>query len=443
VPTDLSEQILRKQMYFRKLLSDSAITINISNMIRVAPLFASDVWLDVTAMDTAVIGLGLISAITPSELEPLNVSFDYRLAEPHEMEQGIWFVFEPVRFRDLYAFLTDLQEYVIANFQEQFQQEVINKLYQKALYGITPYGRGLYDPPVAREFARSTLHRLRLLRRTDKSYFDALDNSVDRAGIAEPVRDLEFNRLFLVASAQVNAFVLGLSVLGRSTLTKTEDGWGVVPTKDSFGGTHDVRFRTLDHLQLGFILDITPLGYGFLLPKESVYRMPTPRENPPIINVITEKARKISRSVGVTPWAYANYNRPEEMIDHHRSERTAQYDLLMAQRGFLEDWVEKRIPPDEANPVRIRQYKNAVLQLVSWKAKAHAWGYDGFEAMDAVQFEIWWYENWRRQGLNLSTLIRLYGEIESWLQPLRRRKLDLGRKVRETRKRLASLSRVL
>jgi hypothetical protein len=430
-------------MYFKKLLSDDALMVNISNMIRVAPLFASDVWLDVTAMDTAVIGLGLVSAITPSELEPLNVSFDYRLAEPHEMEQGIWFVFEPVRFRDLYAFLTDLQEYVIANFQEQFQQEVIKKLYQKALYGITPYGRGLYDPPVAREFVRSTLHRLRLLRGTDKSYFDALDNSVARAGIAEPVRDLEFNRLFLVASAQVNAFVLGLSVLGRSTLTRTEDGWGVVPTKDSFGGIHDVRFRTLDHLQLGFILDITPLGYGFLLPEESMYRMPTPRENPPIINVITEKARKISRSVGITPWAYANYNRPEEMIDHHRSERTAQYDLLMAQRRFLEDWVEKRIPPDEANPVRIRQYKNAVLQLVSWKAKAHAWGYDGFEAMDDVQFEIWWYENWRRQGLNLSTLIRLYGEIESWLRPLRQRKLDLGRKVRETRKRLALLSRVL
>jgi hypothetical protein len=440
VPTDLSEQILRKQMYFRKTLSDSAISVNITNTLSVAPLFASDVWLDVTSMDTAVVGLGLLNALPPVELEPLTVSFDYRLADPAEMEQGIWFVFEPVDFGRLYAFMTDLQEYVIANFKEQFQPEIILRLYPKALYGITPYGRGFYDPPVAREFLRSTFHRLRLLRRTDKSYLDTLQNVTEKAEIAGVARDVQYNRLFLVSSAQVHAFVLGLSVLGRSTLTKTEGEWGVVPTRTSDGKVYDVRFRTLDHLQLGFILGVTPLGYGFLLPKESVYRMPTPRENPPIVNVITEKARKVSRSIGFTAWAYANYNKPEEMTDYHRSERTSQYDLLMAQREFLEDWVEKRIPPDEANPVRVRQYKNAVLQLISWKAKAHAWGYDGFEAMDEAQFKAWWLDNWKSQGLRESTLLQLYEGIKPWLRTLRERKLDIGRKVRETRKRLAMFS---
>jgi hypothetical protein len=443
VPVRLSDQALKKRMYFQKTLSDPAISVNITNTLSVAPLFASDVWLDVTAMDASVVGLGLLNAITPVELEPLTVSYDYKLADPEEMEQGIWFVFESVDFGRLYAFLTDLQEYVIANFKEEFQPEVIQKLYPKALYGITPYGRGFYDPPVAREFLRSTLHRLRLLRRTDRSYLDTLENVTEKAEIAGVAKDIQYNRLFLVASAQVHAFVLGLSVLGRSTLTRTEDGWGVVPVRTSDGKEYDVRFRTLDHLQLGFILGVTPLGYGFLLPKESVYRMPTPRENPPIIDVITEKARKISRSVGVTPWAYANYNKPEEMIDYHRSERTAQYDLLMAQRAFLEDWVEKRVPPDEANPVRIRQYKNAVLQLVSWKAKAHAWGFDGFEAMDEAQFKAWWLDNWKQQGLRERTLLDLYEGIKPWLRTLRERKLDIGRRVRETRKRLALLTKAL
>jgi hypothetical protein len=443
VPVRPSEQALKKQLYFLKTLSDPAIMENINNTLRVAPLFASDVWLDVTAMDTAVVGLGLLSAITPVELEPLTVSFDSRLATHSEMEQGIWFVFEPVNFGQLYAFLTDLQEYVIANFKEQFQPEVISKLYPKALYGITPYGRGFYDPPVAREFLRSTLHRLRLLRKTDKSYLDTLQNITEKAEIVGVAKDIEYNRLFLVSSAQVYAFVLGLSVLGRSTLTKTEGKWGVVPTRTSDGKVHDVRFRTLDHLQLGFILGVTPLGYGFLLPEESVYKLPTPRENPPIIDVITEKARKASRSVGVTAWAYANYNRPEEMTDYHRSERTAQYDLLMTDRAFVEGWVEKRVPPDEANPVRVRQYKNAVLQLISWKAKAHAWGFGGFEAMDEAQFKAWWLDNWKQQGLRESTLLQLYEGIRPWLRTLRERKLDIGKKVRETRKRLALLSQAL
>jgi len=52
----------------------------------------------------------------------------------------------------------------------------------------------------------------------------------------------------------------------------------------------DVKFRTLDHLQLGFILGVTPLGYGLLLPRESIYQLPGGKENPPIIDVITRQS---------------------------------------------------------------------------------------------------------------------------------------------------------
>jgi hypothetical protein len=424
-------------MYFKKLLSDDALMVNLSNMIRMHHLLASDIWLDITAMDTAVVGLGLLNAITPVELEPLTVLYEFESATIDEMLQGIWFRFEAVDFSGLYSFLNSLLEFRLANFKDWFLPFFLGK----ARYGFAIYGKDRYDPPVAREFLRSTLHRLRLLRRTDRSYMDTLKNVSEKVEITDVAKDVEFNLLYLLASAQANAFVLGLSVLGRSPLSRTENGWAVVPTKTSDGNVYDVKFRTLDHLQYGFILGVSYLGYGVLMPEESAYKMPNPRTNPPTLDLIVEKARRITRNLGVTPFAYANYNRPEEMADYHKSERAAQYHLLMAQREFLEDWVEKRVPPDEANPVRLRQYKNAVLQLISWKAKAHAWGFGGFEAMDEEQFKAWWLDNWKSQGLRESTLLQLYEGIKPWLQTLRRRKLDIGRRVRETRKRLALLSR--
>jgi hypothetical protein len=439
VPTDLSEQILRKQMYFKKLLSDDALMVNLSNMIRMHPLLASDIWLDITAMDWATLGPIFYFSIVPVEIEPLTVLYEFEPATIDEMLQGIWFKFEAVDFGRLYSFLNDLLEFLLANFKDWF----LAFLRGKARYGFAIYGKDRYDPPVATEFLRSTFHRLRLLRRTDRSYTDTLKNASEKAGIIDVAKDIEFNLLYLLASAQANAFVLGLSVLGRSPLTRTENGWAVVPTKTSDGNVYDIKFRTLDHLQYGFILGVSYLGYGVLMPEESAYKMPDPRTNPPILDLIVEKARKITRNLGVTPFAYANYNKPAEMADYHKSERTAQYDLLMAQREFLEDWVEKRVPPDEANPVRLRQYKNAVLQLISWKAKAHAWGFGGFEAMDEERFKAWWIDNWKSQGLRESTLLDLYEGIKPWLRTLRERKLDIGGRVRETRKRLASLSRVL
>jgi len=80
---------------------------------------------------------------------------------------------------------------------------------------------------VGREFLRSTFYRLRLLRETDKSYLDAMDNASQKAGIMSIAKDHIFNREFLIASAQEYAFVLGLAVLGRSRLTQTQNGVGV------------------------------------------------------------------------------------------------------------------------------------------------------------------------------------------------------------------------
>jgi hypothetical protein len=125
------------------------------------------------------------------------------------------------------------------------------------------------------------------------------------------------------------------------------------------------------------------------------------------------------------------------MIDYHKSDKANQYDLLQSQRRFIENWVYARIPSDEANPTRIRHYQNAVLQAVCWRAKRHAWGFDSWKYMTEDQFKEWWLNYWSTQGLSKDTLNNLYEGMSPWLKNIRENKLYLGKKVQETRKRLA------
>ena len=188
---------------------------------------------------------------------------------------------------------------------------------------------------------------------------------------------------------------------------------------------------------MGFILGLTPLGYGLLMPDESIYALKDGNKNPSIIQVLVDKILGIVNRVTSTVWAYGNYNKVEEMRNYHKSDRTAQYDSLQTQRRMIESWVEARIPPEESNPVRIRQYQNAVLQLVCWKAKRHKWGFKAWESMSDDDFKKWWLDHWSTQGLNRQVLEKLHEGAKRWTSDIRQTKLRLGIKVKKERLRRA------
>ncbi|RLC63535.1 MAG: hypothetical protein DRI48_08360 [Chloroflexi bacterium] len=426
-----------KAKYHQKTVSDSAITNTYIRLLDGEPLFAEYVWMQLSVFDLSELGLGLLYNILPVDFEPYSIDYTFETPTVDETLQGIWAKFKPVDFSKLYTWMTDFREYIIENFKEEFQPDLLLMTAEKAIYGVTPYARGIYDPVLAREFVRATFHKLRLLRTPDTSWKSMLQQIADFLEMIGVTDDNVFNRIMMLFSAQTQSFVLGLGILGRSRLSEMEGDYAKVPFLDAQGYIHDLKFRTLDHLQLGFILGVTPLGYGLLLPKNSIYKLVNEKENPPIIKVLTEKISGIIQRLTMSTWAYSNYNRPEEMLDYHKSEKANQYDLLQAQRRFIENWVYARIPPDEANPVRIRQYQNAVLQCVCWRAKRHRWGFKSWESMTEDQFKEWWLNYWESQGLSRETLNNLYGGMSLWLESVRKSKLNLGKKVQQVRKRLA------
>jgi hypothetical protein len=432
-----SEQWLKKQKFHEKTLSDDAIYNMYLRCLDLSPLFASYAWLQISAFDLTELGLGLLCNILHIDFEPYAIDFTYVTPTIDEVLQGIWAKFEPVKFEIPYPELADLKKFKDVNVKPEYVEDLKETEPEKGRYDITRIGKGYCDPQVQREFLRATSERLRLLRTPDISYRKVLEQTITQLGMVEATEDILYNRLMGVMSGQTNAFVLGLSVLGKSTLSEVENGLAKVPFINAKGEVGTMKFSTLDHLQIGFILGLTPLGFGVLLPKNTIYVMPDGYKNPPFLDIMVKKIKGMKDRLTLTPWAYGNYNKPEEMRDYHKSERTNQYNLLQTQRRMIEDWTAKQIPSEEANNVRIRQYQSAVLQAVGWRAKRHKWGYKAWEAMTEEQFKQWWKQHWKGQGLNEETLESLYTRMEVWLKQIREEKVSLGEKVKQTRLKLA------
>lgn len=426
-----------KKKFWAKVLSQDAISITFQRSLDLQKVFADYIWLQVSAFDLSQLGLGLANNIAPVDMHPLSIDYKAELALVNETLQGIWMNFTPVDYGELYPWMKDLRTFIEENISEEFKAKMKVGIGVKGFYGITPYERSIYDPVIAREFLRATAHRLRLMKTSDKLYAFIIDKLKDYLEMTGATTDIIYNKIMLLMTAQTQTFILGLSLLGKSKLTHVEDGLTQVTYEDAKGNLVTAKIGNLDHIQFGFILGISPLGYGFLLPQKSIYKLPEGKKNPPIVNVIWNKIQGMKNRLVYLAWAFANYNRPDEMQDYHASERTQTYMEWHYLRRQIEDWTLKQLGDEARDPMRIRQYQNAMLMLISWQAKRHKWGYNLFQKMTEEQFFYWWVEYWKSQGLNEAMLKALYEGFKIWLKTIREKKLYLGMKTQLSRRRLA------
>jgi hypothetical protein len=430
-----------KAKYHEKTASDDAIYVTWLRMLDVVDLFAEYVWLQIPLFDLSQLGLGLLLSILPYEFKPFSIDFTYSAPDMDELMQGIWANFNKVIYELEYKWSVNVEEFVKTFFSPEYWTYFTSVMGRKAKYGIAKFTGYIYDPVLAREFITETFHRLRLLRTPDASWKTVIEQIGAHFDVDDVLVREVYNRLMLLASAQTNSFCLGLSPLGKGTLNGGRDAEGnsysTVPFVDYNGNYHEVKYYTLDQLQFGFILGVTPLGYGVLLPNKSTYQMEDGKKNPQIVRIVDNKARGAINRLTLSTWAYPNYNKPEEMTNYHKSEKTAQYDYLQKQRKVVEDLVYNTLPTSVGSKVFVRQYQNAVLQAIAWKAKRHKWGFDPYKATTEEQFKSWWLEHWKAQGLDESILNSLYSAMEKWITRLRDDKVSIGDKVKSTRRRMA------
>lgn len=429
-----------KRKYWTKTLTPDAILITWQRSIDVRNVFARITWLQVSAFDLSQLGIGLLNNIAPADMEPYNIERKAELPELSFMLQGIWMLFEPVDITEIYPWTASITDFIKENVTEEYQPQLLIGIGEKAYYDKTLYGYSLYDPVVAREFLRATAHRFRAMKTSDKVFNFIIQQMRDYLEMTECTSDVIYNRIMIMMAAQSQTFLLGFSILGISKLTHVENGTAEIQFEDARGNLRTAKISSLDQMQFGMILGIAPLGYGVLLPKKSIYKLPEGKKNPPVIEALFQKIKGLTYKLGNLCFAYGNYNKPEEMTDFFRSQRTCAYGAWHALRRDIENWILNKIKDVETNPILIRQYQNAILQYISWKAKRHKWGYKLFEKMSETQFYYWWLQYWESQGLKRATLQALYEGCEIWIQAIRERKIDLWKQIQQTRKQLALLT---
>jgi len=424
-----NKSFIIKHKYHAKTLSDNAIYLTWQRLLDISPLYAENVWLQLLPFDLAELGFSLQFVILPRDFEPLNLNFEVSLPSYEILNKGINMEFEKVDFSDIYSYLKNFEEYKPTNFLPEYQPQ----LPQKAIYGQSLYDFSFYDPVISREYIRATLERIRTDKTLNLSVKKAYKTVSENFDISLEVVKHIYNRLMLIFSAQINSFVIGLSVLGKSILSEIEGGLAKVPFVDYDDKIMDVKFKTLEHLQFGFLLGITPLGYGFLLPKICIYKLVDGKKSPEVLRLVFEKHRNFINRLITATWSYTRYVRPQEFKDYHQSDNTGQYDAIQQIRRHIESWVENQIPSEEANAVKVRQYQNAVLQAIAYRVKRHRWGFTSYKVMREDEFKSWWKDYWKGQGLNPSLLDSLYEGMLIWLQDIRREKWKLGEKVKQMR----------
>lgn len=422
-PFRLVEQ---KRKYHAKVLSDDAITVNFIRTLDTFDHFADESWYHIDIATHISTFLIFTFAFDSQDIEQLQQIWKVELPSLDEQLEGILVKFEKVLVPELKPY----HELVEANIREEYFEGFKKRKEDKGRYGISRYGYAYYDPINVMRFIANVIPRLFIEKPDLQRFKEILEQVGEQLGISKAVREIIFNRIALMMSALQNAFLLGMGLLGTTRLPEKEKELVKVPTVTYDDKLVDAYLKNLEDVHFGFILGITPLGYGYLVPKDGVYRVPSPELN----RYIAKLARDTQSRYVWTAWAFANYSRPEERRDFRKSERADQYLTLQMIRRQIESIVDNLLEGENVPANLRRQYKNAVMQLLALRTKRHKWGYTPFRDMSDEELKNWWITYWSRQGLKLSLLEKIYSVIGKWLKEWERVKYNIQQLVKLRRK---------
>jgi len=447
------ESVRQKRKYWSKVCS---LTAKYTNMLRSQDIYTwmwEWAWKYGLLFNHINISTCLLYSIDPSEAEPMNLDFTVRLPSFEEWLAGFELIFEKIDLGELWRqFLLELWGIEVPPIftletllTELFRPEYMPKLPQKLIVGKTKYGEGYVDPPVIREFLRATFLE-HFKRREDFERLRTIcEEYIEKLGIHQGPVEAIFNRLALLHQILFENFVLGYGILGVSKLTPRGSKSARVPMVTWRREAVEVEYTRFQEASIGFILGITPLGFGILVPREDMYRylvhLRTGAKVQRVLQFLDWRIRRMIDRVLATAQGFGNYQKLEEKVSLFKSDRADQYHQLMLARYLIENMVQSILEQYNVDPYRANMYRRAVLQLIGHRKKRHRWGYAAYKAMTEEEFKTWWIDHWKRQGLNPDVLEKLYEVVSRWLPQWRSQWSELGQRVQQLKKRLAQLLR--
>ena len=453
--TKTTESVLEKRKYFSKVLSESAIWTNFQRILDTLSLFSEWAWSESLFFIWLDISNLFIFGLDPTELLPLDPEFHVKLPTIQEFLQGIKLKLEPVDvgeawrifYWDIYNLevppLLDFVTFIIAQCWPEYLGFILEQQKRKLIVGESVYGKSYVDPPVIREFIRSSLWEL-ARRRMDltriRQFYQVV---VDKARINEGIVEAIYNRLVLHFHTIFDKFILDYNLLNYSKLCEAESETTKIGMVTWRGEYKEIEFKKFDEVNCGFILDITPLNLGILMDDKILYK-PSPLETHDtgttvLSDFIDWKTRRMISRYFATSVAFGNYQRPEETLSFHTSERADHHHQLRTFYYYIDAIVDSILEKEDVSIFHKNLYKRATAMLIGHKKKRHKWGYEAYKAMTEEEFKEYWLGYWEKQGLNTSILNKIYQVIGKWVKRYRRNLEDLGESLKRKRYNLSQM----
>ena len=359
------------------------------------------------------------------DVEPWNLVWDVELPTPDEFAKGVLIKLEKISIDDIIAELYPQFEdimiksvYSVVHMMEAFMESPFAEAMkpsttEKGYYDVSRYGYAYYDPQAVREFFRSTLFAFLKKRGDVRTARDRVRAIAENLNVNPELARNLFNRLMAIFSVKEQALTWDFGWWDLSLWAKEGSGGRVTYVNYDLQQV-EVEYEDLIDFQACGYWDEYPWDYFYWCDVIHPYKL-TP---PTIVMLVDAVLHNYLVRIPTTAFALANYQTYEERTEWTASERLETFALPVSQRMFLERLVHNTVSNilGSVDPVTMRLYKSAVLQLFAVMSSPHRWGLGALRAMSEEELKRWWIDKWSSSGLDRNVLEKLYTAVKTHLR---------------------------
>ena len=402
----------QKLKYWLKTLSEEAIDANTWRMFDTFDWgsFLGD-WVLSDTLFSSLVAM-LLFDIPLSDIVPWLLNWTIELPSLDEFLHGVLIKLEPVDISLEFPELASVFDTVWAIFADEVAEGVAGMRLEKAIYGRSRYDESYYDPLAVREFLRSTLFAF---TKKGISWPEArlrVEAAAERLGVPEDLARVVFDRLSMISAVKERAATWDYAWWDGSSWALEGSG-GAVEFVTYDLTVEAVEYEQLFDAQAGGIWDHSCWEYCFWTPDVPAYRF-DPEKLKAAFDVYRDALVSGWRKrFTVTALAVANYQRAEERRSW-RSGRVETFAVPASHRQRIEALVESVVKGLDPNvdPVRLRLYESAALDVYGSLYGVHKWGTEMHRAMTPEELKGYWLSKWSGDGLDPAVLEKLWETVK-------------------------------
>ena len=398
--SEIANKVLEEKMrYAQKVTSEDALSQNIFDIY----LFSDQIGVRFDhvifeSVFTSLVNMVLFN-IEPYEIPIFNLCFETSLPTPEEFAKGKLLDIGCVSCLEKYPEL----ETAISRAVDMLKPSMVGKCY----WGESFYGDCYVDPPIVRDYIRSTMLRVLKVLRTGDTQRAVHDSFIENLEmVPEPMK----------VAWEMSNYVFE---------ARNRDPWwdyawwdySVWAEEKSYVETYEKKVVEVDPEHVMDVAgasfwDIAVWDYSYWAEelRSTVEGREMLKKFEQLFNVVMDVgsfiAREAKSRILTTPLLVANYQRADERRNWAISRRVDEFASSKVWVYRIREAVRNIVVGEP--PSMFRVYESAAMTLVSRIGRPGGWGYEAFRGMDVNTFKRQWIDEWSGKGLDPAKLEKIF-----------------------------------